>query len=95
MRGRASRRRNGTQQAIDPHAHDQARFERFNMNVGRAQFDRALEQIIDRSHNRGAAGKIAQALDIIVGARQRRAVGIRGARLIVQPGSKHRGDVLK
>ena len=40
------------------------------MDVGCAQLHGALEQVVDGAHHRGAARKVAQAFDVIVGARR-------------------------
>ncbi len=63
------RRRHCAQQAIDPHAHDEPGPERLDMDIAGAQLDGSFEQIVDRAHDRRAAGEIAQALDVVVGAR--------------------------
>ena len=42
--------------------------ERLDVNIARAQFDRLFDEVIDRAHNRCAAGQVAQVIDILVGA---------------------------
>ena len=67
------------------------------MDIAGAQFDGFFEQIVDGAHNRRAAGKIAQAFDVVVadGAaralRRRQAPGIVLAEALLQRGF----DVLK
>ena len=65
--GTPERRRHRAQQPVDAHAHDEPGAERLDVDVAGAQFDRALEQIVERAHHRRAAGEIAQALDVVVG----------------------------
>ena len=43
--------------------------ERFDVDVAGAQLDGLFEQTVDGAHDRRAAGEIAQALDVVVGAR--------------------------
>ena len=38
------------------------------MNIARAQFQRLLQKIVDRAHDRGTTCEIAKAVDVIVGA---------------------------
>ena len=67
LRRNARGRRHRAQQAVDAHPHHEAGAKRLDVNVAGAKLDRALEQIVERAHHRRAAGKIAQALDIVVG----------------------------
>jgi len=96
LRRNARWRRHRAQQAVDAHAHHEAGAERLDVNVAGAQLDRALEQIVERTHHRGAAGEIAQALDVVVGllGRSPRAVlrtGVFRLGALVEQG----GDVLE
>ena len=75
-RQHAGRRRHRAQQAVDAHAHHEPGAERLDVDVGRAQLHRALEQIVHGAHDRRAARKIAQALDVVVGARDGRLVAV-------------------
>ena len=54
------------QQAVDPHADDEAGEKRLDMDVARAQLDGLFQEIVDRAHHGRAAGKIAQAFDVVV-----------------------------
>ena len=61
------RRRRDLQQSIDAHPQHQPGAKRLDMDVGCAQLDRFLQQIIDGTHDGCTAGKIAKAVDIVVG----------------------------
>ena len=57
---------------------------------------RLLQQIVDRAHDRRAAGEIAQALDIVVGWASRIAFAARRRRgVLAEPLVEHRRDVLE
>ena len=60
------RRRNGAQQAVDAQPHPQRAAERLDVDVGRAQLDGALEQLIDGAHHRRAARHVAQDVEVVV-----------------------------
>ncbi|MNV28254.1 hypothetical protein D3C71_1194390 [compost metagenome] len=53
------------QHAIDAVTHLQAILERFDMDVGRAQFHRTLDQQVHQADDRRFGGQIAQMLDVI------------------------------
>src|SRR5690625_212587 len=64
--GRARRRGfDLLQNAVDAVAHLEAVFERFDMNVGGARFDRALQNEVDDADDRRFGGQVAQMLDIL------------------------------
>ena len=80
--------------AVDPHAHHEAGAERLDVDVGRAQLHRLFEQIVDGAHHRRAAREVAQALHVIVGARERGFAGLRlGGCVVAEPLGQDRGDV--
>ena len=96
LRRNARRRIHRAQQAIDAHAHHEAGAERFDVDVGGAQLDRALQQIVERAHHRRAAGEIAQALDVVVGLLRRSLGAVLGAGLAgIDALVEHRRDVLE
>src|SRR5829696_10422409 len=66
------------------------------MNIRGAQFGGSLQQIINRPHYRGAAGKVAEALDVFGGMRKlhRSLIG-RAVFLLAQPFREHSSDVFK
>ena len=59
---RAHRRQN----AVNPNAHPDAVADRLQMDVRRAAFERELDDLVDCTHDRRAAGKIAQRFDRIL-----------------------------
>lgn len=65
------------------------------MDIGCAQFDRSFEQVVDGAYDRGAAGKVAQAFDIILDATLRRVASVRRTRLVLKPGGERRCNVLE
>ena len=54
------------QQAVDPEAHGQPGLKGLDMDVAGAQLDGLFQEIVDRAHDRRAAGEIAQAFDIVL-----------------------------
>ena len=97
LRQHAGRRRHRAQQPVDAHAHHEPGAERLDMDVARAQLDRALQQIVDRAHHRRAARKIAQAFDVVVGLLARRPAHPRSAVRVIRLDAlvEHGGDVLE
>ena len=93
LRQCAGRCRNDAQQAVHSHSHDEPGLERLDMDVGRAQLDRAFQKVVDRAHDRRATGEITQALDVIVGARERGGFG--EGSFFLEPRAEHGRDVLK
>ena len=84
------------QQSVDAHAHHEPGTERLDVNVGGAQLNRALQQIVERAHHRRAAGKIAQALDVVVGLLRGSLGALLGAGLAgIDALVEHRRDVLE
>ena len=66
------------------------------MDVAGAQFDGALEHVVERANDRRAAREIAQALDIVVGLLARRLRGsVRRRTIVLDALVQHRGDVLE
>jgi hypothetical protein len=65
LRQHAGRRRNRPQQAVDAHADHKSGLERLDMNVAGAQLDGFFQEIVDGTNHRRAAGKVAQALDVV------------------------------
>src|SRR5690625_6992492 len=64
--GRARRRGlDLLQNAVDAVAHLEAVFERLDVNVGGARFDRALQNEVDDANDRRFGGQVAQMLDIL------------------------------
>ena len=60
--------------AVDAVAHLQAVLERFDVDVGGAHLDRALDDQVDQADDRRFGGEVAQVLDVVLvaGARRRR-----------------------
>jgi hypothetical protein len=48
------------------HADHEAGGERLDMDVACAQLDRLLQEVVDRAHDRRAAGKVAQAFNVVL-----------------------------
>ena len=97
LRQRSRRRRYLPQQPVDAQAHHEPRAKRLDMDVAGAQFDGFLEQIVDGAHHRRAAGKIAQALDVVVARRRAGALVASQSRGVVLAETlRQRGlDILK
>ena len=54
-----------SQHAVDAVAHLQPVLERFDVDVRRAQFDRALDDQVDQADHRRFGGEVAQVLDVV------------------------------
>ena len=63
------------------------------MNVAGAQFDRALDQVVERAHHRRAAGKVAQAVDVVVAMGALAGLGLGGIAAVET--LENGGDVLE
>src|SRR6202042_3010176 len=70
LRQHAGRCHDRPQQTVDAHANHKPGLERLDMNVARAQLDRLLQEIVDGANHRRAAGKVAQALDVVLARKQ-------------------------
>jgi hypothetical protein len=87
------RRRDVSEQPVDPNSHLQRVAEGLDVQIGGALLDRDPKQIVDRAHHRSSAREIAQIIQIVL--RGRRVGGRRGARfLTVQHGGERRVDVV-
>jgi hypothetical protein len=53
------------QHAVDAITHLQAVLEGFDVHVGGARLDGALDQVIDEPHDRRLAGEVLEALDVL------------------------------
>ena len=67
MRRNPRRRGDRAQQAVDAQANHEPGAERLDVDVAGAQLDGALQHVVERAHDRRAAGEIAQAFDVVVG----------------------------
>src|SRR6516165_1994678 len=89
------RRRDCTQQAIDAHAYSQPGAERLDMNVACTQLHGALKQVIESTHHRRAASKIAQAVNVIIAVPTLAASGLRLRGLAAVEALEHSGNIFE
>ena len=90
------RRRRDLQQSVNAHPQHDPGAKWLDMDVGCAQLDGFLEQIIDGTHDGCAAGKIAQAVDVVVGLDRIASVAFWcGERVLAEPLGQRSRDILK
>ena len=77
-----SRRGDRSQQTVDAHANGEFVAKGLDMNIARTQFDRFLDEIIDRTHDGRAAGQVAQIVHALVGSDRAPALATTAGRLV-------------
>src|SRR5215468_9420776 len=96
LRRRVRRKRDGAENSVNSHTHNQSGPEWFDVDVAGSQFHRTLQQIVDGPHHGRPARQIAQAVDVVIAGP---ALGLRNIHGICdslfEPPLEDRNDVVK